>query len=107
PRDRDLAVINGFQARDHPQQGRLAASGRADQYHELPVLDVEVEARNDLHAPETLADIGKPDLRHAALSVKLDDFPAASAASSRMKRAARSPIMIAAALVLPEMIRGM
>src|SRR5205085_1069563 len=53
--DPDLALRELLQSRDHAQGGRLPAPGRADEDHELAVLDLEVErveracaARKDL-----------------------------------------------------------
>jgi hypothetical protein len=44
PADGQLAAGDVFQTRDHPKQGGLAATGRADEDDELPFLDVEVDA---------------------------------------------------------------
>ena len=41
--DLDRAAADLLQAGDRPQRGRLAAPGRADEHHELAVLDVEAE----------------------------------------------------------------
>ena len=42
--DQDLAVGDLLEPGDHPQQGRLAATRRADEDHELAVLDLQVDA---------------------------------------------------------------
>ena len=42
-RDLDPAAVERFQAGQHAERGGLARAGRADQDHELAVLDVEVE----------------------------------------------------------------
>ena len=41
--DPDLAVGHLLEAGDHPERGRLAAAGGADEDHQLAVRDVEVE----------------------------------------------------------------
>ena len=41
--DGDRAATDALETRDHPERGRLAATGRPDQDDELTVLDVEVE----------------------------------------------------------------
>jgi hypothetical protein len=41
--DVDVAVVDLFEAGEHPQGGRLAAPGRADEDEELTVRDVEAE----------------------------------------------------------------
>ena len=44
-----------LQPRDHPEQCGLAATGRADEDHELAVLDVEIHALDHLStAPKFL-----------------------------------------------------
>jgi hypothetical protein len=50
PRAADFEIAGGdvFQARDHPQQGGLAAAGGADEHHEFLGLDLEVHALDDL-----------------------------------------------------------
>ena len=50
------AVISSRPAQ-HPQQRRLAAARRADEHHELAVLDVEADAVDDLGAAEGLLDV--------------------------------------------------
>ena len=42
--DEDLAVVDLLEPREHPQGRGLAAPGRADEDHELAVLDLEVDA---------------------------------------------------------------
>ena len=65
--DEDLARGGLLEARDHPQRGRLAAPGRADEDHELPVLDAEVEVVDgDRAVREPLRDAAKLDRRHRA-----------------------------------------
>jgi hypothetical protein len=48
--DIDLAAGDGLQPRDHTQERRLAAAGRADQHAELAVTDVEIDALDGLEA---------------------------------------------------------
>ena len=42
--DADDALADLLEAGDHAQRGRLAAPGRADEHHELAVVDLEIEA---------------------------------------------------------------
>ena len=42
--DEDLALVDLLQPGEHPQGGGLAASGRADEDHELAVADLQVDA---------------------------------------------------------------
>ena len=42
--DIDFAAGDGLEPRDHPEQRRLAAAGRTNQYAELPVGDIDVDA---------------------------------------------------------------
>ncbi len=65
--DEDLAVAHLLEPGDHPQQGRLAAAGRADEDHELAVLDLEVDAVDHLGVAEALDDPMQPQLSHHAL----------------------------------------
>ena len=46
--DRDGAAGDLLQTGDGPQRGRLAASGRADEHHELAVFDVQAEVVDGL-----------------------------------------------------------
>lgn len=41
--DDDIAAAQFLETRDHPQQGRLAATGRADEDAEFAVLDIEID----------------------------------------------------------------
>jgi hypothetical protein len=44
----DLAFRDLFEAGDHPEQGGLAAAGRADEHDELAVLDLQLDVLQDL-----------------------------------------------------------
>ena len=48
--DQDLAARDVLEAGDHAQRRGLAAARRADQHHELLVLDVEIDAAHRLDA---------------------------------------------------------
>ena len=50
--DQDLAAGDGLEPRDHAQQRRLPAAGRADEDDEFPVRDVEGDAVQHLAAPK-------------------------------------------------------
>ena len=52
----DLAGRDRLQPGDHPEQRGLAAAGRADEDDELAVLDVKVDAVDDLDGAEALDD---------------------------------------------------
>jgi hypothetical protein len=52
--DGDLAGADLLQARDHAQQGGLAAARGPHQHRELPVLDVDVHAADDVRGAEVL-----------------------------------------------------
>ncbi|EDT05454.1 conserved hypothetical protein [Burkholderia ambifaria IOP40-10] len=45
--DRQLAVAQVLEARDHPQQGRLAAAGRPEEHAELVRADLQIDVAND------------------------------------------------------------
>ncbi len=61
----DLTVGRILQARDHPQDGALAAAGRAEQDAELAVVDVEVDvAHRNVTVVEDLAHIVELNARH-------------------------------------------
>ena len=57
--DPQRAAGDLLEAGDHAQAGGLAATGRPDEDHELPVSDVEVEVVNGHHVAEPLAHILK------------------------------------------------
>ena len=46
--DPELAAADLLEAGDHAQRGRLAAAGRADENHQLAVLDLQVEVEDGL-----------------------------------------------------------
>ena len=50
PADADIAVVDVLEPRDHAQQRRLAAAGRADEHGELAIGDVQVDALEHLDA---------------------------------------------------------
>ena len=81
--DRDRAVGDRLEARDHPQRGRLAAARRADEDEELAVLDVEREVLHGVEAVGIdLVDLLQHDLSHRA-------SPRSSQVSRRGMRARR------------------
>ena len=65
--DPDLAAGHVLEARDHPQQGRLAAARGADEHEELAVGDLERDVVDGPHRTECLAHLVEPDRRHAAM----------------------------------------
>ena len=48
--DQQVALGDLLEAGDHPQRGRLAAAGRADEDHELAVADAQVDVLDRLEA---------------------------------------------------------
>ena len=63
--DEDLARGGLLEPRDHPQRGRLAAPGRADEDHELTVLDPQAQVVDcDRAVLEALGDAAELDRRH-------------------------------------------
>ena len=65
--DADLAAGDVFQAGDHPQQGRFAAAGGADQHDEFAVADGDVDAMDDGCRAEGLAHVADCDRSHSLL----------------------------------------
>jgi hypothetical protein len=63
--DPDLALGDLLQAGEHPQRGRLAAARRADDHHELAVLDLQLEIVDRLRPIRIdLVDVLVGDLGH-------------------------------------------
>ena len=64
--DRDRAAADRFQPGDHAQQRRLSAAGRADENHELAVVDLEIDRLDggDRAAAERLAQLLETDRPH-------------------------------------------
>ena len=63
--DADRPLRDRLEPGDHPQRGRLAAARRADEHHELPVGDVEVERAHRLGAVGVdLPDVVEHDVSH-------------------------------------------
>ncbi len=67
PGDPDLAGVGHEEAREQAQRRGLAAAGRAEQRHELLLLDREAHVLEDLLAAEALAQPLDDDVRHCAL----------------------------------------
>src|SRR5690606_35238103 len=63
--DADLARGDLLQSRDHPQQGGLAAAGRADEDDEAAVRDVDIDAVQNLLRAEGLSRVHDVDRCHA------------------------------------------
>ncbi|MOA01740.1 hypothetical protein D3C78_1211620 [compost metagenome] len=53
----DLATARQIQPGDRPQQGGLAAAGRAEEADELPLLDGEGDILEGLEGPEVLVEV--------------------------------------------------
>ena len=75
--DGDVAASDLLQPRDHPQERRFPATGRADEDEELAALHGEVDAGNDRHLAIGLADALKLDVCHfrPSLSTRALDSP--------------------------------
>ena len=66
--DEDFAAGGFFQAGDHPQRGRLAATAGADEDHELAVGDLEIDIANGVKAVRVfLIEMFQQDIGHVAL----------------------------------------
>ena len=62
--DADLAGGDRLEPGDGVEQGRLAAAGRADQHEEAALLELEVDALEDLDRAEALLQIVDFEERH-------------------------------------------
>src|SRR5271163_256756 len=62
--DRNRPGGDVFQPCEHPQQGRLAAAGGADQHHERAILDRDAHAMQDFKPPERLPNVANLHRRH-------------------------------------------
>ena len=65
--DQDLAGGHVLEAGDQPQERRLAAARGADEDGELAVLDVEIDAVDDVDGAERLADRLQLDAAHGRI----------------------------------------
>ncbi|MEY9720367.1 hypothetical protein ABIA22_002857 [Sinorhizobium fredii] len=65
--DEHVAAGDLLQPGDHPEQRRLPAAGRPDEDDELALLDVEIDAVNDIDRPVGLADVFKQQTGHCTL----------------------------------------
>src|SRR5947199_9062617 len=70
--DIEFARRDGFETRDHSEQRGLAASGRADEDHELLALVIEVDALDDLDRAEGLAAIAQLQSAHCSVPFSTD-----------------------------------
>jgi hypothetical protein len=50
----DFSSVNGIESRDHPQQGRLSAAGRAQEGKEFSLCNVQADAVDRLEISITL-----------------------------------------------------
>jgi hypothetical protein len=67
PVDDDLTRGRVLEPGDQPQKRGLAAARGADEHHELAVLDIEVELRDDRRRAEGLVDVAELDGAHGCL----------------------------------------
>ena len=65
--DANLALADAFEARDHREQRRLAAAGRADERDELAGLRLEIDALQHLDRAEALEEPRDGQRRHCRL----------------------------------------
>ncbi|ENN87522.1 hypothetical protein RHSP_44117 [Rhizobium freirei PRF 81] len=65
--DHDLPAGDVFEAGDQAQKRGLAAAGRADEHHELTIIDLEVDGRDDLGFAEDLGNLSENNATHACL----------------------------------------
>jgi hypothetical protein len=74
PVEHDGARTRVLQPGDHPQNRRLAASGRAEEHHELTVADVEVDVVDgDRAVRKHLRHVFECDGRHPVTSQALEN----------------------------------
>ncbi|MDT4853426.1 hypothetical protein FQZ97_876910 [compost metagenome] len=66
----DVAAIGEFEARDHPQDRRLAGTGRTEQRNKLAALNLQGDVLDGAEGLESLDDVVKADL-HAVFSAGL------------------------------------
>ena len=91
--DPELAAADLLEAGDHAQRGRLAAAGRADENHQLAVLDLQVEVEDGLGSVVVdLRDAVEFDLRQFLV------LPSDYELTARAGRATRSAARFASAL---------
>jgi len=92
--DADLARSDVLKARDHAQQGRLAASRWADQHDEFAVRDQDADPVDHLAGAEGLAHVADRDRSHAFLPLPalfLTSCAPDRSLAGRPARAARRP----------------
>ena len=96
--DEDAAGGDRLEARDHPQERRLAAAGRADEHHELAVARSRADVVEGLRLVRIdLRRAVEPDPRHVSLR---GSGTAANGARSR-ERSGRAPTRSAASSTAP------
>jgi len=76
-----------------PQQRRLAATRRADEYHELAVADRQVDIAQHRDVAKGLCDVAQLDLSHALVSSLSLLAVAPEPAKSRTSHAANKPVL--------------
>ncbi|MNX73660.1 hypothetical protein D3C86_1050670 [compost metagenome] len=64
----DVAAAQFLKARDHAQQGRLAAAGRANENTEFAVLDIEIDTLDHIEGTICLFDLTKLNTCHCRIS---------------------------------------
>ena len=63
--DRELTISDGFKARNHPQQGGLAAARGTHQHDEFAIGNIDIDAMDGGDAAIVLLDGLEGDLCHA------------------------------------------
>ena len=62
--DEDVARVDILQPGNGAQRRGLAATGRPEEHHELPVLDRQIELSDDVNGTEVFLDVPEDDLGH-------------------------------------------
>ena len=62
--DHDVAVGDVLKPRDHPQRGRLAATGGPHQHDKFMIGNIEVDATHRLHLVVTFYNLTQRDVSH-------------------------------------------
>ena len=95
--DHDAARVGLLEARDHPQQRRLAAARRPEHRHQLAALDLEVQLADGLDRAERLRQAAHPHVAHTGATSGSSTQAGAAGDASTSPPPARPDILIISA----------